>query len=271
MNIKKTIAFTSLVLASLGLVACQDSGETASNQEKTPIVIATAGDIRPFAYEDGGDLTGYDIEVLKAAGKQLDKYEISFKTTAWESIFVGLDSGKFQGAANNLSYTEERAAKYLYSAPIAKNPLVLVVAPDSDIAGLDDIGGKTTQDDVGTSTAKLVEDWNSENTQNPSVINYSGEDVSKRLLDLSNGEFDYLIFDKISVQTILTQNGHDLKVIDLDTGSNPNNYLVFSSDSKAFQEDFNQALKTLYEDGTLEKLSQTYLGGSYLPDADELD
>ena len=51
---------------------------------------------------------------------------------------------------------------------------------------------------------------------------------------------------------------------------NPNNYIIFSSDQKEFKEQFDKVLKELYQDGTLEKLSKTYLGGSYLPDASEL-
>lgn len=106
-------------------------------------VVATAGDIKPFSYQNKkGQLTGYDIQVIKAASKYINGYKISFKKTAWDSIFVGLDSDIYQVAANNLSYTEERANKYLYSVPIAKNPLVLVVKKGSKITSLDDIGSR---------------------------------------------------------------------------------------------------------------------------------
>lgn len=243
--------------------------QVVSADEVTEIVVATAGDIRPFSYEEGGQLTGYDIEVIKAASKHLEDYKVTFKTTAWESIFIGLDSGKFQIAANNLSYTKERAEKYLYSVPIAKNPLVLVAPKDSSIESLDDIGGKKTQDDTGTSTAQLVINWNKKHSDK-SVIDYSGEDISKRLLDLSNKEFDYLIFDKISVDSIIKQQGYDFKVIEIDTDSNPNNYIIFSDDSQEIQKEFNTVIKNLYHDGTLEKLSQKYLGGNYLPSKSEL-
>ncbi|MGT2756897.1 transporter substrate-binding domain-containing protein [Streptococcus ovuberis] len=268
----RKLALGTLALSALGLVACQSQSGTAvgSDTPKKTVVVATAGDIKPFSYEEAGELTGYDIEVIKAASQYIEGYDISFKTTAWESIFVGMDSGKFQIAANNLSYTDERAAKYLYSSPIATNPLVLVVPKDSDIRSLEDIGGKITQDDTGTSTAKLVEDWNTAHSKNPSVIEYSGEDIAKRLLDLSNAEFDYLVFDKISVETIVQQNGYDFEIIELETTSNPNNYIVFSDDSEDLQKQFNQAVSKLYENGTLEKLSQDYLGGSYLPDKKEL-
>lgn len=169
-------------------------------------------------------------------------------------------------AANNLSYTKERASKYLYSVPIAKNPLVLVTKDGSDIKSLDDIAGKVTQDDTGTSTVKFVDDWNKKHSDSPSTIDYSGEDVTKRLLDLDSGEFDYLIFDKISVETIIKQKKLDLTVTDLKTDDNPNNYIIFSNDSKKLKLKFDKAVKKLYDKGVLETLSQKYLGGSYLPD-----
>ena len=264
--------FLLLAISPL-LVACgqakQDSTSTATASPKT-IVVATAGDVPSFDYEDKGNLTGFDIEVLKAVDEKLSDYEIQFQRTAWESIFPGVDADRYQAAANNLSYTKERADKYLYSLPIAKNPLVLMSRKDKALTSLQDIAGKTTQDDTGTSTAKVVTDWNQSHSDNPATIQYSGEDVAKRLTDLANGEFDFLIFDKISVQKIIQDRGLDLNVVDLESNDNPNNYIIFSSDEKEFKEQFDKVLKELYQDGTLEKLSKTYLGGSYLPDQSQL-
>ena len=135
----------------------------------------------------------------------MDDYRFSFKKTSWESIFVGLDSGHYQVDANNLSFTKECADKYLYFKPIATNPLVLISLKNAKVKHLKNIEGLTTKDDTGATTTKLVTDWNKKHKDNPSTIDYSGEDVSKGLLDLDNGEFDYLIFDKISVKTIIKQ------------------------------------------------------------------
>lgn len=243
----------------------QESASTSTTSPKT-IVVATAGDIPPFDFEKDSNLTGYDVEVLKAVDEKLDQYKIEFQKTAWESIFPGVDAGRYQAAANNLIYTKKRADKYLYSLP----PLVLVSRKDKALTSLQDIASKTTQDDTGTSTAKIVTDWNQSHSDNPATIQYSGEDVAKRLTDLANGEFNFLIFDKISVQKIIKDRGLDLNVVDLESNDNPNNYIIFSSDEKEFKEQFDKVLKELYQDGTLEKLSKTYLGGSYLPEQSQL-
>ena len=218
--------FSLLLLIFPFLVACGNQATPKETSSQKTIVVATAGDVPPFDYEDKGNLTGFDIEVLKAVDEKLSDYEIQFQRTAWESIFPGLDSGHYQAAANNLSYTKERAEKYLYSLP--------------------------------------------KHTDNPATIDFSGEDIGKRILDLSNGEFDFLVFDKVSVQKIIKDRGLDLSVVDLPSADSPNNYIVFSNDQKEFKDKFDKALKELYQDGTLEKLSNTYLGGSYLPDKSQL-
>ena len=169
-----------------------------------------------------------------------------------------------------MSYTKERAEKYLYSLPISNNPLVLVSNKKNPLTSLDQIAGKTTQEDTGTSNAQFINSWNQKHTDNPATIDFSGEDIGKRILDLSNGEFDFLVFDKVSVQKIIKDRGLDLSVVDLPSADSPNNYIVFSSDQKEFKEKFDKALKELYQDGTLENLSNTYLGGSYLPDKSQL-
>ena len=79
----------SLLLAILPfLVACGNQAIPKETSAQKTIVVATAGDVPPFDYEDKGNLTGFDIEVLKAVDEKLSDYEIQFQRTAWESIFV---------------------------------------------------------------------------------------------------------------------------------------------------------------------------------------
>ncbi|NMX24652.1 hypothetical protein HGP05_02650 [Streptococcus sanguinis] len=61
----------------------------------------------------------------------------------------------------------------------------------------------------------------------------------------------------------------NLEVIEL-----PRPAALCLSDIASGQEDLqkfvNKRIKELYEDGTLEKLSQEFFGGSYLPDAKDI-
>ena len=190
----KYSALLALTFAAVGtLAACSASNSKSesgkSDEKKVTVEIATVGTTRPFSYDDeDGKLTGYEIEVLREVFKGSDKYEINFNKTKWTSVFAGLDSDRFQIGANNISYSKERAGKYLYGNPYAKNPTVLVVRKGTDIKSLDDIGGKSTEVVQGTSTAKQLEDYNKEHPKKETKINYTDGTIQQILVNLNEGD-----------------------------------------------------------------------------------
>ncbi|EQC68300.1 Cysteine ABC transporter, substrate-binding protein [Streptococcus sp. HSISB1] len=270
--LKKLLGITGLAIASTALLAaCSSSNSTKSSSSKEEVTFATVGTTAPFSYEDDGKLTGYDIEVAKAVFKDSDKYKVTFKKTEWSSIFTGLDSGKYQLGGNNISYTKERSAKYLYSYPIGSTPSVLVVSKDSDITSYDDIAGHSTQVVQGTTTAAQLEKYNTENSSKQVELNYTNENITQVLTNLNEGKFDFKIFDAPTVNTIIkNQNLDNLKTIELKSDEQPFIYFILGQDQKDLQTYVNKRLKALQKDGTLSDLAQKYLGGDYTPAATDL-
>lgn len=273
----KKLTFGFVALASAVLLAACGSNEktdknTDSSASKEKVVFATVGTTKPFSFEANGNLTGYDIEVAKAVFEGSDKYEVEYKKTAWSSIFTGLDAGKFQMAGNNISYSDERAEKYLYSAPTASNPLVLAVNKNSGISKISDITGKKTQVVQGTSTASMLEKYNQANADKATEINYTNEDITQMMTSVDSGKFDYKIFETQSVKKIIEEQGFqnidiiEFDVADLGAETNPYVYFIFADGQEDLQAFVNKRIAELYADGTLEKLSNEFLGGSYLPD-----
>lgn len=275
MNLKKILKSATIatvgILALGALVACSSSNTDKKSGKRT-IEVGTVGTTKPFSYDDKeGNLTGYEIEVLREIFKGSDEYEVNFNKTKWASIFAGLDSDRYQIGANNISYSDERADKYLYTSPYAKNPTVLVVRKGEGIKSLDDIGGKSTEVVQGTSTAKQLEDYNKENTDNPTKVNYTDGTIQQILANLNDGRTDYKIFERLTVETIIKDQKLDnLEVIELPSDQQPYVYPIIAKDEKDLQKFVNKRIKELYDDGTLEKLSQKYLGGSYLPDKKDI-
>jgi len=259
---KKIVKYSSL--AALGLVA---AGVLAACSGGEKIIVATNASPKPFNYEENGELTGYEIEVVRAIFKDSDKYDVKFEKTEWSGVFAGLDADRYQMAVNNISYTKERAEKYLYAAPTAKNPNVLVVKKDDNsIKSLDDIGGKSTEVVQGTTSAKQLEEYNKQHTDNPTVLNYTKADFQQIMSRLSDGQFDYKIFDKIGVETVIKNQGLDnLKVIELPSDQQPYVYPLLAKGQDELKAFVDKRIQELYKDGTLEKLSQQFFGGSYLP------
>ena len=268
---KKIVKYSSL--AALGLVAagvlaaCSGGAKKEEAASKKEIIVATNASPKPFNYEENGELTGYEIELVRAIFKDSDKYEVKFEKTEWSGVFAGLDADRYQMAVNNISYTKERAEKYLYAAPTAKNPNVLVVKKDdSSIKSLDDIGGKSTEVVQGTTSAKQLEDYNKQHTDKPTVLNYTRADFQQIMSRLSDGQFDYKIFDKIGVETVIKNQGLDnLKVIELPSDQQPYVYPLLAKGQDELKTFVDKRIQELYKDGTLEKLSKQFFGDTYLP------
>ena len=273
---KKIIKYSSL--AALGLVAAgvlvacsgsekKDAASGEATSSKKEIIVVTNATPKPFNYEENGELTGYEIEVVRAIFKDSDKYDVKFEKTEWSGVFAGLDADRYKMAVSNISYTKERAEKYLYAAPTAKNPNVLVVKKDdSSIKSFDDIGGKSTEVVQGTTSAKQLEDYNKQHSDNPTILNYVKGDFQQIMVRLSDGRFDYKIFDKIGVETVIKDQGLDnLKVIELPSDQQPYVYPLLAKGQDELKAFVDKRIQELYKDGTLEKLSQQFFGGSYLP------
>ena len=67
-----------------------------------------------------------------------------------------------------------------------------------------------------------MEAYNTEHADNPTVLNYTRADFQQIMGRLSDGQFDYKIFDKIGVETVIKNQGLDnLKVIELPSDQQP--------------------------------------------------
>ncbi len=274
MKLKKIISLALLATSALVIAACSNNGSDSSEAAKKEVVrVATNASPKPFNYEDEkGELTGYEIEVVKAIFKDSDKYDLEFEKTEWSSLFAGLDSDRYQMAVNNISYTEERANKYLYAYPVAKNPNVLVVQKDDEsIKSMDDLGGKTTEVVQGTNTAAQLEEWNKEHADNPTNLSYTRADFQQIMTRMNDGQADYKIFDRISIETIIKNQGlNNLKIIELPESAQPFVYPVFAKGQDDLKKFVDGRIKELQADGTLAKLSKEFFGGDYAPTAEEL-
>ena len=137
---RRLIAVTALVVTAAALTACSGSttpAESSSSEAGSDfglvndgvLTVATEGTYRPFSFHgDGGtgDLTGFDVEIIQAVADKLD-LEIEFQETQWDAIFAGLDAGRFDLIANQVSINEERQEKYPVSYTHLTLPTILLV------------------------------------------------------------------------------------------------------------------------------------------------
>jgi ABC-type amino acid transport/signal transduction systems, periplasmic component/domain len=115
---KKIVSVLTLLGALLffNMVQTERVEANSQKQEKEVITIGVSAQSKPYNYYDtNNELTGFEIDLLKAIEQQLDDYAFEFEITEFASLFAGVDSGKFDLIANNIGENPERREKYLFS------------------------------------------------------------------------------------------------------------------------------------------------------------
>lgn len=253
------------------LAACSD--KQLQSHSETVIKVATDSDTAPFTYKENDTFKGYDIDVVKAIFKDSKNYQVEFVTTAFDSILTGVDADRYQMAANDFNYNEERAEKYLFSDPISKSNYAIISAKGTSYDRLDDLSGKSTEVIAGSNYAQVLENWNNENPEKaPIKINYasSSTGLTTRLQHIENGTIDFILYDAISSHYLVEDQGFHLAVTNVadEIGGETDGleYLLFANTDEGakLQKFVNKRIKALKDDGTLAALSEQYFGGDFV-------
>jgi cystine transport system substrate-binding protein len=263
---RRLIAVATLAVAAVALTACsgssapEDTADSSAGSEyglvkDGTLTVATEGTYRPFSFHgDGGsgDLTGFDVEIIQAVADKLG-LEVEFQETQWDAIFAGLDAGRFDVIANQVSINEEREAKYLFSEAYTVSPGVIVVAEDDDsISSFDDLAGKTT-------AQSLTSNWYELATESGATVE-AVEGWAQAVELLRQGRVDATVNDKLTFLDYETTNSPSGLKIAAETDEAGEQAFVFTKDKEALVEAVDKALEELRADGTLAEISDKYFG-----------
>lgn len=258
-----------ITLALLILAGCSTK-DTTDGDEDTLILVGTQNDYPPFAFADeNNELTGFDVEMIKAIDEKLDGYTFDFTATPWDSMFLALESNKIQAIADQVAKTPEREEKFLFSdqSYFAAETVLVTKSDRTDIQTLEDLEGKKVGALAGDSYTLLLEEYN-ENADDPIILQYSESgNPSEILEDIQTGRIDAYVNDPIMIHSVINKFDLDLEVVGQPI-LHDNIGIVFK-DNKQGEELktlIDPILKQLKEEGTLAKLSKKWTDGEYIPE-----
>lgn len=273
MTIRTALPAAALV-ASLALAACSGNttgpiSESSADPDSTvattdtsladvqsagELVVGTEGTYRPFSYHvDGsGDLTGYDVEVARAVADELG-VDIRFEETQWDAIFAGLEAGRFDAIANQVSITPDREEAYTFSEPYTYSTGVIVVSEGTtDITSFADLEGKTTAQSLTSNWYTLAQ----ESGANIEAI----EGWAQAAALVEQGRVDATINDKLTFLDYRKQTGNTGLVIAAETDDYSRSAFTFASGSDSLAQAVDEALAVLADNGTLAEISAEFFG-----------
>lgn len=240
-----------------------DGGELEKVKAAGKLVIGIEGTYPPFTYHnDDGSLAGFDVELGTALAEKLG-VEVEFQEAAWDSLLIGIDSGRFDTVINSVSITDERAEKYDFSDPYYYEARRVVVRADDDsIQAPEDLNGKK----IATNATNAFIPWYEE--QGAEIV---GIDTSAEAVDLVlSGRADFL-GTSVPVLNAYLDEHPDAKDKLKEAFVIPNSEDVIAIPVRKGETEFldaiNAALAELRADGTLKAISEKYLGGDYTESA----
>ncbi|GAA1721401.1 amino acid ABC transporter substrate-binding protein [Isoptericola hypogeus] len=257
------LATATATLTALALAACGSSDDDGGGDAGSDLglvtdgtlTVATEGTYRPFTFHDegSGDLVGYDVEVAEAVAEKLG-LEIEFQETQFDAIFAGLDAGRFDTIANQVSINPEREEKYVFSQPYTVSRGVVVVNEgDTSISSLDDLAGKTTAQSLTSNWYQLAQEAGAD------VQPVEGWAQSVELL--RQGRVDATINDSLTYLDYEQQQGGDTGLeVAVETDDESQSAFVVTPQREALATAIDGALDELRSEGVLAELGETYFG-----------
>lgn len=274
---RTSLAIAALAAIAVGASACSSGAGDAARADDVEgaqkVLVATGAQPKPYTFLDENDeLTGYDIEILKEIDRRNDQLELEFQVAEFPALFAGLDSGRFDLVANNLSATEERREKYDFSEPYIQAQFGIIQQDgEQPVTTLDDLAGKTTYGEPGLNFTRVLEAYNEQNPDAPIAIEYTELDLQSQYNALASGQVDFLFNEYVVFNGYGGNDELGLEFSELDGGYLTDNFgtNLYSAyaisrhtpDAKRLVEQIDAGLAELQEDGTLVALSEQFFDG----------
>ena len=229
--------------------------QLAAIQTNGKLVVALEGAWQPWSYHDASDtLVGYDVEVSRAIAEKLG-VEPEYVESDWDSLFAGLDAGRFDIVCNGVEVTDERAKTYDFTTPYGYIHTALAVRKDNeDIKSFEDLKGKTTANSLASTYMELAESYGA---------TVQGIDTLEETIQLlTAGRIDATLNADVSFYDYLNVHPDaDFKLVaQTEDASHVAIPVRKGDDSASLLEAINTAIEELRADGTLKALGEKYFG-----------
>ena len=229
--------------------------QLAAIQTNGKLVVALEGAWQPWSYHDESDtLVGYDVEVSRAIAEKLG-VEPEYVESDWDSLFAGLDAGRFDIVCNGVEVTDERAKTYDFTTPYGYIHTALAVRKDNeDIKSFEDLKGKTTANSLASTYMELAESYGA---------TVQGIDTLEETIQLlTAGRIDATLNADVSFYDYLNVHPDaDFKLVaQTEDASHVAIPVRKGDDSASLLEAINTAIEELRTDGTLKALGEKYFG-----------
>ena len=248
-------AASSTTSSSASGAAAAGSDLLSTIQSRSTLIVALEGAWQPWSYHDESDtLVGYDVEVSRAIAEKLG-VEPEYVESDWDSLFAGMDAGRYDLVCNGVEVTDERSKTYDFTTPYGYIHTALAVKKDNDtITSFEDLKGKTTANSLASTYMELAESYGA---------SVQGIDTLEETIQLlTAGRIDATLNADVSFYDYLNVHPDaDFKIVaQTEDASHVAIPLRKGEETASLREAIDKAIEELRAEGTLTELSEKYFG-----------
>lgn len=256
---KKLIALLFSFILVLSFAGCTNKDASSNSETKDgipkKIIVGLDDSFPPMGFRSDEDkIIGFDIDMANEIAKRLG-VEIEYKPTEWSGVIPSLKSNKFTVIISAMSVTEERKKEIAFSNPYILEKQVIVVKKDNNtINSSDDLKNKIVGVQLGSTSETAIAPI--KNTMKE-VRTYDKN--TDALQDLAIGRLDAVAVDELVARYYIKEHNDKYRVVTKEISKEPI-AIGFRKEDTVLINKFNETLKSMQEDGTMEKISKQWFG-----------
>jgi polar amino acid transport system substrate-binding protein len=253
---KKTIfaALAVFTAAALFFAGCAPKSEDGMTIKKGTLMIGMEITYPPLEYKDeNNNPAGFDVELGKAIAAKMG-LKAEFIDTAWDGIFAGVESDKYDCVISGVTITPERLAAHNFSKPYIGNAMAIVLMKGSplSITRPEDLAGKGISYQAETTADFFMADYAANGLQ---FTPYEYDSVMHCFDEMTLGRVDAVVTDLL-VAVDYVSPADSLFEIVWQGQADEKFGICMKKGSDALTAAVDKAVDELFADGTMLKLSQ---------------
>jgi glutamate transport system substrate-binding protein len=254
-----------LAVVAMSLSACAEQASTVA--EKDNLIIGVKYDQPALGLRTGSGVEGFDVDVAKyIAGKMgVAEGDIEFKEARSANRETFLQNGTVDMVIATYSITDARKPKVSYGGPyIVTHQDMMVRADDTSIKSLADLKGKKVCAVSGSNSWKNITDGTNKLNMKVAATTVPAQGYTECMTKLKGGAVDVISTDATILAGFVKQQGTAFKVVNAPFTDEKYGVGIKKGDQAGCQA-INEAVKTMYSDGTAQRLWQKWFGTAGLP------
>lgn len=251
-----------------------DTNSASGSSDKViTLKVAHTQSYAPYDFvNEKGESDGFEVAVLKAIDKKLDKYQFEYTGTSDEDLLIGLESGKYDIGTKGAWYTAERAEKFIIPKNAIGASIIGFTIRKDDASKFKDIdsfaaaGGKLVPISPQNAQYNVIQEYNKKASKPIALTEAESFNVADAYAWVLEGRYDAYFDIKLSFENAVTkEDGAYHQYAEKLTwfpykGIETYPLIHKNATNEDFAKAYDKAIQELQDDGTISKLSKKYFG-----------